>query len=97
MAVTTAITNVRIFDGEEVSTEQTVIVDRALITAVGGPIPLGAKVVDGQGTATLLPGLIDSHVHTDVAGLRDALAFGVTTELEICLRCSWRYLLFSCV
>jgi imidazolonepropionase-like amidohydrolase len=31
----------------------------------------------------VLPGLIDSQVHTDVKGLRDALAFGVTTELEM--------------
>jgi len=31
----------------------------------------------------LLPGLIDSHVHTTMDGLRDALAFGVTTELEM--------------
>ena len=53
-----------------------------LITAVGEPIPANATVVDGNG-ATLLPGLIDSHVHTDVEGLRDALAFGVTTELEM--------------
>lgn len=81
--MSTAITNVRIFDGEDVSTERTVIIDGALITAVGGPVPSGAEVVDGNGTATLLPGLIDSHVHTDLEGLRDALAFGVTTELEM--------------
>jgi imidazolonepropionase-like amidohydrolase len=30
-----------------------------------------------------LPGLIDAHVHTDMDGLRDALKFGVTTELEM--------------
>ena len=80
--MTTAITNVRIFDGDGVSTERTVVLEDARIAAVGGPVPPDATVVDGDG-GTLLPGLIDSHVHTDVAGLRDALAFGVTTELEM--------------
>jgi dihydroorotase-like cyclic amidohydrolase len=40
-------------------------------------------VVDGVG-ATLLPGLIDSHVHAmRAANLTRALAFGVTTELDM--------------
>jgi imidazolonepropionase-like amidohydrolase len=80
--MTTAITNVRIFDGHDVIGERSVVLEGELITAVGEPIPPNATVVDGNG-ATLLPGLIDSHVHTDVKGLRDALAFGVTTELEM--------------
>jgi len=49
---------------------------------VGGEVPAGATVIDGHG-GTLMPGLIDSHVHTDLNGLRDALSFGVTTELEM--------------
>jgi len=80
--MTTAITNVRIFDGEEVISERTVLLGNGMIRTIGAPIPSDATIVDGAG-ATLLPGLIDSHVHTDVAGLRDALAFGVTTELEM--------------
>src|SRR5690606_21722452 len=32
---------------------------------------------------TLLPGLIDAHVHTSVEFLREALKFGITTELEM--------------
>jgi imidazolonepropionase-like amidohydrolase len=80
--VTTAITNVRIFDGEDVISERIVVLEGERITAVGEPVPSGATVVDGGG-ATLLPGLIDSHVHTDVDGLHNALAFGVTTELEM--------------
>jgi imidazolonepropionase-like amidohydrolase len=80
--VTTAITNVRIFDGEDGISERSLVLGDGLITAVGGPIPSDARIVDGEG-ATLLPGLIDSHVHTDINGLRDALAFGVTTELEM--------------
>ncbi len=78
----TAITNARIFDGEGVTDNQTVVIEGALIKAVGGAVPAGATVLDGRGK-TLLPGLIDSHVHTDMDGLHDALKFGVTTELEM--------------
>ena len=78
----TAVTNARVFDGEQVIGARTVVLDGAGIGAVGGPVPPGATVVDAGG-GTLLPGLIDSHVHTDLAGLRLALRFGVTTELEM--------------
>lgn len=61
---------------------RTVVLDGAGIAAVGGPVPPGATVVDAAG-GTLLPGLIDSHVHTDPDGLRLALRFGITTELEM--------------
>ena len=78
----TVITNARIFDGERVIDDQIVVVDGANVHAVGGAVPAGATVIDAQG-ATLMPGLIDSHVHTDMDGLHDALLFGVTTELEM--------------
>ena len=78
----TAITNARIFDGERVIDAQTVVIDGAHIQSVGGSVPDGATVIAAQGS-TLMPGLIDSHVHTDMDGLRDALKFGVTTELEM--------------
>ena len=78
----TAITDVRVFDGERVLEGGTVILDGATIAAVGGPVPSGAVVVDGHG-ATLLPGLIDAHVHTSPEALALALTFGVTTELEM--------------
>ena len=77
-----AIENVRLFDGETLVEVSCVVIEGAFIRSVGEASPAGAMRVDGRG-ATLLPGLIDSHVHTDVAGLRDALAFGVTTELEM--------------
>jgi len=38
--------------------------------------------IDGTGK-TLLPGLIDAHTHTYGDALKDALAFGVTTELDM--------------
>ena len=80
--IITAITNARVFDGERVIDDQTVVIDGAHIQAVGGEVPDGATVIDAHG-ATLMPGLIDSHVHTDLDGLHDALLFGVTTELEM--------------
>jgi len=78
----TAITNASIFDGKRVIDEQTVVIDGAHIKAVGGELPVGATIINAHG-ATLMPGLIDSHVHTDMSGLHDALLFGVTTELEM--------------
>ncbi|KAF6614306.1 MULTISPECIES: amidohydrolase family protein [Paenibacillus] len=78
----TAITNARIFDGEKVIKATTVLIEGEQIVSVGGEIPEHAVIIDAQG-GTLLPGLIDAHVHTSVEGLRDALKFGVTTELEM--------------
>src|SRR5512133_1244410 len=77
-----AIVNVRVFDGDVIRPERVVIFKDGRITGLGGAIPADAKVVDGSG-ATLLPGLIDAHVHTYEAGLSMALKFGVTTELEM--------------
>ena len=78
----TAITNARVFDGHDVIEARTVLVEGPRVTAVGGAVPPESTIVDAEGS-TLLPGLIDSHVHTDMHGLRDALRFGVTTELEM--------------
>jgi imidazolonepropionase-like amidohydrolase len=78
----TAIINARIFDGVRVIDDATVVINGGNIQSVGGEVPSGATAIDGHG-ATLMPGLIDSHVHTDMHGLRDALLFGVTTELEM--------------
>ncbi|MCY9665529.1 hypothetical protein M5X11_11230 [Paenibacillus alginolyticus] len=78
----TAITNVRIFDGEKVIESRSIVIKGETIVAVGGDIPVNATIIDAE-DATLLPGLIDAHVHTSIGGLRDALNFGVTTELEM--------------
>jgi hypothetical protein len=78
----TTIINAQIFDGESVRNDTTVVIKGAHIQAVGGKVPVGASVIDGHGK-TLLPGLIDSHVHTNIEGLSDALKFGVTTELDM--------------
>lgn len=78
----TAIINARIFDGKNVIRATTVLIEDEQILSVGGDIPEHAVIIDAKGK-TLLPGLIDAHVHTSVDGLRDALKFGVTTELEM--------------
>ncbi|WP_433945120.1 amidohydrolase family protein [Paenibacillus sp. SN-8-1] len=78
----TAITNVRIFDGDQIIASRHVVIQGESIISVGGEIPADATIIDG-GNATLMPGLIDAHVHTSIGGLRDALKFGVTTELEM--------------
>lgn len=77
-----AITGARIFDGEKVLDASVVLVEDGKIISIGGRIPEQAVIVDAAG-GTLLPGLIDAHVHTSIEGLQDALKFGVTTELEM--------------
>jgi imidazolonepropionase-like amidohydrolase len=82
------IRNVRIFDGERVVEANSVAVADGKIVGVGTDVasPRGAQVIDGSGD-TLLPGLIDSHVHAwtrDV--LEMGLVMGVTTELDMYMR-----------
>ena len=75
----------RVFDGERVVGVRDVLVQNGKIAAVGASLatPNGATVVDAAGKM-LLPGLIDAHTHAYLPGaLREALAFGVTTELEM--------------
>ncbi len=76
--------DVRVFDGERASTNRDVLVENGKIAHVGTKLtaPPGAKIVDGSGK-TLLPGLIDAHTHAWGNALTTALAFGVTTELDM--------------
>ena len=78
----TAIINARIFDGHHVLEERSVLLEGATVRAVGETSAAADQVVDARG-GTLIPGLIDAHVHTSNDGLRNALVFGVTTELEM--------------
>jgi imidazolonepropionase-like amidohydrolase len=78
------IRDVRVFDGIRVRQNQQVLVRDGRIVAIGTRVkaPAGIVTVDGRGK-TLLPGLIDSHTHTWGEAPRDALRFGVTSELDM--------------
>lgn len=79
----TLFTQVRVFDGTRALGTRDVLVRDGRIAQIAAKIatPAGAAVVDGVGK-TLLPGLIDSHVHAWGDAPKTALAFGVTTELD---------------
>lgn len=79
-----AIRDVRVFDGERTLANATVVVREGRVVAVGpnAAIPAGLEVVDGRGR-TLLPGLIDAHVHTYEHALAETINFGVTTVLDM--------------
>jgi hypothetical protein len=71
-----AVQHTRVFDGEAVLPRATVIVRDGIIEAVGQDVrvPTGAMVIDGAGK-TLIPGLVDAHVHTFGDALDRALVF----------------------
>ena len=78
-----AIVRAKIFDGEAFRPDQDVWIEAGRIRRVGEGLDLPADLarVDGSGR-TLVPGLIDGHVHTWGSALNDALRFGVTTVLD---------------
>ena len=81
----TVIRNVRLFDGDIVIPQASVVVENGLIKAVAAAVepPPGAEIIDGTGK-TLLPGLIDSHVHIwEEDKLRQAPVFGVTVLVDM--------------
>lgn len=79
-----ALSDVRIFDGVDVVERGDVVVRGGVIAEIGEDldIPPELDVFDGEGK-TAMPGLIDSHTHSSQPGLRNALRFGVTTELDM--------------
>lgn len=79
-----AIHDVTVFDGQTRKPHLDVLVQDGRIAAVGAHLkmPAGVTVVEGVGK-TVMPGLIDAHTHTWGSAGRDALRFGVTTELDM--------------
>ena len=83
-----AIRDVRLFDGVQTSEHRTVFVENGKIVRIGSnsmKLEAATATINGTGM-TLLPGLIDSHVHVGTPvrdALREALTFGVTTELDM--------------
>src|ERR1041385_2234668 len=81
------IRDVRVFDGHNVLENRSVLIERGKIARIGD-VKLkaqNAEEIDGRGR-TLLPGLIDAHVHLPdhmEDALRQALYLGVTTELDM--------------
>ena len=72
----------RVFDGTRVL-GAAVLVRDGVIVEVGPELSApDAVVVDAPGQ-TLLPGFIDAHTHVFPGRLEQALAFGVTTELDM--------------
>ncbi|WP_244210640.1 amidohydrolase family protein [Amycolatopsis kentuckyensis] len=82
--MTTTITGARVFDGERLTDHTAVRIADGRIAAVGADTLRrpGDEHVDARG-GTLLPGLIDAHVHLLPGALRQALTFGVTTVLDM--------------
>ncbi|MFZ6799075.1 CIA30 family protein [Undibacterium sp. Di24W] len=79
----TLIKNVRVFDGEKMLSPRQVLIDQGKIldTNFKGSITPAMTIVDGSGRS-LLPGLIDAHVHA----YQDQdlpLLFGVTTQIDM--------------
>lgn len=79
-----AIKNARIFDGERQFDRQTLVVEDGAVAALGHHLELsGIDIIDGSG-CTILPGLIDSHVHIHAKEqLSQAITFGITTQLDM--------------
>lgn len=90
----TLIANVCIFDGVSISSEcGHVLLDGGRIKeASDQPLstPPSCTIIDGSG-CTLIPGLIDAHVHVyqDAPFLETAVQYGVTTVLDMHNELEW--------
>ena len=83
LAAATLVRDVRVFDGERMHAKRSVLIEGARIVSADfrGAAPAGTNLVSGAGK-TLLPGLIDAHVHA-YQHLDLPLVFGVTTQVDM--------------
>lgn len=72
----------RVFDGTRVLSAAVLVRDGVIVEVGPDVTAPEATVVDAPGQ-TLLPGFIDAHTHVLPGRLEQALAFGVTTELDM--------------
>jgi imidazolonepropionase-like amidohydrolase len=84
----TLFTNVRVFDGKsaKLSAPTSVLVKGNVIAAIGAEAKSSTATVVNGGGRTLMPGLIDNHVHITMSAWtqEEALADGVTpADLEV--------------
>ena len=84
MSKATTIVNAKVFDGTRLRDWTSVRFADGIITdcATGPTAQDGDEVIDAEG-GTILPGLIDSHIHLVPGALAQGLAFGVTTALDM--------------
>jgi dihydroorotase-like cyclic amidohydrolase len=79
MSEAIAITQVKVFDGNSLSAERTVVIENGVISDA----TTAERTVDGQ-YGTLLPGFIDSHVHlASLAELEHGTHWGCTTMFDM--------------
>ncbi|XXH02015.1 hypothetical protein Hte_008380 [Hypoxylon texense] len=90
MPASLLITDVRIFDGEnEISRGSVLVEDGVIKQVVKGELkaPSPSTVVISKPDHTLIPGIIDGHVHADLdehyTALTQSLKFGVTTVCDM--------------
>ncbi len=84
MGAATTIVNAKVFDGTEWPDWTSVRFADGLITecSVASAAQEGDEIIDAGG-GTVLPGLIDAHVHLVPGALAQSLTFGVTTVLDM--------------
>ncbi len=78
------LSNVRIFDGFDVHESATLVVRDGIIHSLESGLTADSrsKIIDASGK-TLIPGLIDAHVHAYGPALSTSPLFGVTTLLDM--------------
>ncbi len=84
MGAATTIVNAKVFDGTRSQDWTSVRFADGLITkcSIASAAQEGDEVIDAGG-GTVLPGLIDAHVHLVPGALAQSLTFGVTTVLDM--------------
>ena len=76
------INNIRVFDGEKLTTPTNVVIEDGYISNIGDETCEADEIIDGE-SKTLLPGFIDTHIHIDSRdNCVQAVKYGVTTLID---------------